>query len=632
MWDFHYAVPSLFILSVFVIYYLSLPRLPIRQNTVFINLVVIDCMVMLLDIISSYVDNNHFNYSYFQLYLVNSAFFVAFFMRAVIFFMFTGSILQLSYRTKPFRIFLLSLPFLIGVVLVLTTSYTHWFYIINETGYHFGPCYNYLYFLFSFYLFMSFYGLFRRRHNVFKKRERLIIFWYNTILTCGLIIRYLFPRFLIMDTFCLIAIIVIFLTFENPEAYLTPRSFIFNSEALQNYIAERTETKGFNCLAFCIRNYPDLVEHYGLTQINIGVSLIEDYLSKEFPGILIFYYRNARFVMTSDKSVDWNSVFNKLHERFKAPWTYNNAEIYLDIVGSVLDLKSVGLPTQTVLHLLIDSYIYAERNLDDTLLVYDDKNIARIIEENNIKRALENAIDNETVEIFLQPIMNAKDFSLAGAEVLSRIRLEDGTIISPARFIPIAEKNGRINQLGKLVFRKCCHLLNDKRIQDLNLSFINVNLSPIQFMRSDLDESLTCFAQDAGADVNFIHLEITEESMIDDSLMEKQITTLTKKGFKFVLDDYGKGYSNMSRLRKTPFINIKLDMSIVWDYCGKPDLLLPTEIKAFNEVGFEITAEGIETEDMAKTMRDIGCTYLQGFYFSKPLPIDEFVAKYSNKT
>jgi len=100
-------------------------------------------------------------------------------------------------------------------------------------------------------------------------------------------------------------------------------------------------------------------------------------------------------------------------------------------------------------------------------------------------------------------------------------------------------------------------------------------------------------------------------------------------GFNFVLDDYGKGYSNMTRLKSIPFINVKLDMSTVWDYCSNPDDVLPNMVKTFRGVGFSITAEGIEDEVMAEKMRNIGVTYLQGYHFSKPLPMSDFVKKYS---
>jgi EAL domain-containing protein (putative c-di-GMP-specific phosphodiesterase class I) len=116
--------------------------------------------------------------------------------------------------------------------------------------------------------------------------------------------------------------------------------------------------------------------------------------------------------------------------------------------------------------------------------------------------------------------------------------------------------------------------------------------------------------------------------MIDDGFLKRQIQAMKGKGFMFVLDDYGTGYSNLSRLKNCPFINVKLDMSLVWDYIKSPDKILPSMIEAFRHMGFSITAEGIEDETMAATMTDIGCDYLQGYHFSKPLPIDEFVVKY----
>ena len=115
--------------------------------------------------------------------------------------------------------------------------------------------------------------------------------------------------------------------------------------------------------------------------------------------------------------------------------------------------------------------------------------------------------------------------------------------------------------------------------------------------------------------------------MIDDRFFLSQIDALTKQGFKFVLDDYGTGYSNLTRLKKCPFINIKLDMEVVWDYCNKPDEILPMMTQAFKHMDFSITAEGIENKHMADAMKALGCDYFQGFYYSKPLPMEDFIRR-----
>ena len=186
-----------------------------------------------------------------------------------------------------------------------------------------------------------------------------------------------------------------------------------------------------------------------------------------------------------------------------------------------------------------------------------------------------------------------------------------------------------INQLGDRVFEKVCEFIKENDVKAMGLSWINVNLSPIQFMRADIADRLFTYIEKYNIEPDSIHLEITEEAMIDDVLLKKQMEMLMSKGFSFSLDDYGKGYSNIARLKKCPFKNIKLDMSIVWDYCKNPDVLIPNIVDTLRKLGFSITAEGIEDEHMAKTMSDIGVRYLQGYHFSKPVPMEEFVKNYS---
>ena len=97
------------------------------------------------------------------------------------------------------------------------------------------------------------------------------------------------------------------------------------------------------------------------------------------------------------------------------------------------------------------------------------------------------------------------------------------------------------------------------------------------------------------------------------------------------VDDYGTGYSNVARLKACPFINVKLDMSLVWDYCKNPDEILPNMIRAFKNMHFTVTAEGVKTAAMETIMKDIGCDYLQGYLYSLPVPIEELLTIVSNK-
>ena len=170
-----------------------------------------------------------------------------------------------------------------------------------------------------------------------------------------------------------------------------------------------------------------------------------------------------------------------------------------------------------------------------------------------------------------------------------------------------------------------CEFIRDNDMEKIGIKWINVNLSPVQFMSRDIPSTFSEILQEYGVDESMIHLEITEQSMIDFSLLRDQITGLHKNGFEFSLDDYGSGYSNLSRVRQYPFTNIKIDMEVVHNYCQDRDPLLPALVQGFKEMNLSITAEGIETREMAEILKGIGCDYLQGYYFSRPVPMSEFL-------
>ena len=164
----------------------------------------------------------------------------------------------------------------------------------------------------------------------------------------------------------------------------------------------------------------------------------------------------------------------------------------------------------------------------------------------------------------------------------------------------------------------------------MGIRWINVNLSPIQCMHSHLPGIVISILQEYHVSPELIHLEITEESMINYTKQERQIERLLNYGFQFALDDYGSGFSNLHQVKKFAFSNIKLDMKIVWDYVRDRDSLLPSLVQSFKQMGFSITAEGIETKEMAEAMAAIGVDYLQGFYYSRPLIVKEFIDRYAS--
>ncbi len=629
MWDYSFAVPSLLVLTIILLFYFSLPRLPIRMNGNFLNTLIVNSAVIFLDIVSSWADEHYTQHTVAVLYVLNALYFAFFFARAYVFFEYTANVFRLDPSKKLLQGALLRLPFIVAIVITLSSPWTGLVFSIREDGYHSGQLYNLVYYIFYLYLIFSFFVIFAYRRRVPRRRHRYSILLVNLLLVVGITARGMYPRLLLMDTFCLMAIIVLYLTFQNPEFYLELRGPIFNSTAFRDYIDENNGKLHHKALGIVVHNYHEMRDIYGGRQIDRGISLISNYLVENFQDYLIFYYRKGRFIILGDKDMPMEHAMGLIGSRFDQPWTADDLELYLEAEFVTVEMSDSVESADALLNAMILAMEKADK-LDATEpIALDRLAIESNEKETTVKRLLEKVVDEDSAEVYLQPIVRATNGEIVGAEALSRIRDDSGNLIPPTVFIPIAERNGRINKLGEQVFEKTVRFVKENSLDKLGVSWINVNLSPIQFMRPDLDERYDAIIKKYDIDPRSIHLEITEESMEDDSFLRRQMQAMDAKNFKFVLDDYGTGYSNLTRLKKCPFINVKLDMSLVWDYISEPDEILPNMIQAFKHMKFTVTAEGIENEDMANIMRDIGCDFLQGYYFSKPLPMEEFIEKYS---
>ncbi len=630
MWNFSFIIPTLLILLIILTFFFSLPRLPIYRNRFFVQMILIETLTVIFDMASSYADNNYRVLPIGFVNMLNMAYFVSFFARAFVMFKFTAGVLGVTIGASAAVKQILRGPYYVGILISVMSGFNGMIYYIDGRGYHPGTFYNLLYYCGFFYVFLSFFAMTRHHRKLSGPRESYSIILYNMFILTGMVARLLFPTYLLLDTFVLMSVLVVYLSFENPEYYLELRSSVFNSRALREYIEENIgRLNGKKFMGIAVHKYHDMRDIYGAPQTDAALNIIARYILQLMPNGLIFYYRKGRFVLLGDRDTDFEKIYRTLSERFKKPWVSKDAEVFFEVGFSIIELNYTIDSADVILNTISKSLASAD-TLDNSAPVYVSGNeLAQTENEMMVKRTLESAIENNTVEVFLQPLIDAETGRVIGAESLSRLRDAKGGLIQPASFIEIAENNGRINELGEQVFEKTCRFIRESDLKRMGVEWINVNLSPVQFLRRDLAERFFAITKKYCISPEKIHLEITEQSMVDDAFLRQQIRAFGEKGFKFVLDDYGTGYSNLARLKKYPFINIKLDMSLVRDYYREPDNILPTMIKAFKQMGFGITSEGVEDDGMANVMKNIGCDYLQGYYYSKPIPTDEFISRYS---
>ncbi len=243
-----------------------------------------------------------------------------------------------------------------------------------------------------------------------------------------------------------------------------------------------------------------------------------------------------------------------------------------------------------------------------------------------MQNMLRYALPNKQFMLHFQPQYN-NEGKLIGAESLLRWHHPAQGNIPPSRFIPVAEESGQIIDIGAWVLRETCVTL--KRWQDLgnNKVTLSANVSPRQFHQANFVEQVLGVVAETGVDPNYLELELTESLLIEHmGDVTEKMNALKQHGIRFAIDDFGTGYSSLAYLKRMPLDRLKIDQSFVRDVITDPSdaLIVEAIIAMATHLQLEVIAEGVETEEQLNFLRQNGCNMHQGYYFSRPLPQEEF--------
>lgn len=269
----------------------------------------------------------------------------------------------------------------------------------------------------------------------------------------------------------------------------------------------------------------------------------------------------------------------------------------------------------------------AKGNFKNPYCEYDEKMRQQVLKEQKIINAMEMAIQNKEFTLYLQPKYDIEKGTIIGAEALVRwISLENG-FISPGDFIPVFENNGFVYEVDKFIWEESCRYLRKWLDEGREVHPISVNVSRIDLYDPKLVQHLVDLREKYQLPSQYLELEITESAYTEDP---EQIITITRQlreaGFVILMDDFGTGYSSLNMLKDIQIDVLKLDMGFLKssDYSAKGGNILTAILKMAESLKMQTIAEGVETKEQVEFLKSIGCKYVQGFYYSKPLPVGEF--------
>ncbi|MGN1204805.1 MAG: putative bifunctional diguanylate cyclase/phosphodiesterase [Lachnospiraceae bacterium] len=278
------------------------------------------------------------------------------------------------------------------------------------------------------------------------------------------------------------------------------------------------------------------------------------------------------------------------------------------------------------------AYQVAREHEGSAVAFYDEKNYSKIMRQKDISAHFEAALKNGDFMVYYQPKVRTKDIRIGGAEALVRWNYK-GNIVSPGEFIPILEKDGRICQLDFYVLDKVCAFLNRLQDEGLPLLKISVNFSRCHMENAHLADDIVAVIDKYALSHKFIEVELTEsEDFKDYEEISKLVNELKKHDIATSIDDFGTGYSSLNMLRLAEIDLLKIDRSFVqmdeeFERKFRDIVMLKNIVRMAKELGIQIVAEGVETREQYEYLSTTGCDMMQGYYFDKPLPEEEFIKR-----
>ena len=383
--------------------------------------------------------------------------------------------------------------------------------------------------------------------------------------------------------------------------------------------------------AFCayVEHYNVLNERYSYQKCNTMMRDLAELLQKHIPDcILAGRLQEDTFAFLLGKQPD-DSWLDKIREMIDQDFLYP-----VSVKFSVYDQSKRGLSMSKMCDRMMMSLENIKDNYGSDLIHYDEKLLEQAHKEHLIQANMEIALKDRQFKAYFQPKHSLHTDKTGGAEVLVRWIHPEMGFMNPGDFIPLFESNGFIAELDYYIWEEACKALQKWRENGMPLVPLSVNMSRRDFDVPGLVAKIINLTDKYELPHSLLHFEVTESSIsTDPEKLSGIVKELHEAGFVIELDDFGSGYSSMNTLNELTLDVLKLDMSLVRkDNALSDNSVLKFAVMLGKMLGLRVVSEGVETKEQVERLKELDCDYIQGYYYSRPLPQADFEAYLANET
>lgn len=523
-------------------------------------------------------------------------------------------------------IWLACLPAFFGVILVLSSAWTDLIFFFDQTGYHHGILHSYLYVNAGLYSIGTIiYAIVCRK--VLKNSQTMIICIMIIVAGLPTLVQFVFPNYMLSGVGTALSVFIIYLTSENESSYADITTGALNREAFFFHIRDiERENALEQIFVVALDNFKIVNEIYGVEGGDELMRMLVKSLQREYSNSRVFRFGGDTFAIALEEKTEKSKELDRIRRIVQRPWKLYDMEI--EISACICLVHTIHHDTRDLIQVIEYAISEAKAIGKGQYFEVDENTGDEIVRRKAIEQAMMAAIESGQFEVHYQPIYDTKNKRFHSMEALARLNVPNYGYVSPEEFIRIAEQNGMIVQIGILVLEEVCRFIKQYNLKSKGIDFVEVNLSVVQCMQEKIYKDIHEVLEKYNIPPEMINLEITESAAVhSEERLIRNMARMSLMDITFSLDDYGSGYSNINYLVDLPFTIVKIDKYVVWAAMKRVNsrMVLENTISMFKDINLKIVAEGIEDLEMAEIVTAMGADYLQGYYFSKPVPKEKLV-------
>lgn len=419
-----------------------------------------------------------------------------------------------------------------------------------------------------------------------------------------------------------IILLFLFFEFENPLEFIDKETGLYNTPAFKEYIDDCRINDIMYDILLIDTNFHNITHTYQLKEI------LSRQLEKYKTGVVFKHLGNIFIIVYKRDDKVLETEYKKIEEALRTQ--IESSGLGKDYLPAYILVEDTNYTDTDILMKFIEKF------REDNFL-YNKSGIMAKIEKGDFDKSrkyeetrsiLRKAIETENILVFLQPIYSIQEKRIVSAEVLMRIQDIDGNIIYPGTFMEVAESSGLIIEIETIILTKVCEFIKTHPLKELGLKYLELNLSARKGECETLVDEYKRILNQFNISPSQLNLEITESTALKKrkSLL-KNINDLIDYGMSFSLDDFGSGESNLNYIIDMPVSIVKFDKDMTQSYFINPkaQTVIEYTINMIHQLGLKIVAEGVETKEQLIKMKELGIDYIQGYYFSKPVSMNNFI-------